>query len=72
MDMGSKNDTQGQKRNKDATNFQSPNISLDWQLSGSNLTNASMGMIPNSNPLVDSVFPTLGSASQFVTLRFLW
>lgn len=59
MDMGSKNDTQGQKRNKDATNFQSPNISLDWQLSGSNLTNASMGMIPNSNPLVDSVFPTI-------------
>lgn len=59
MDMGSKNDTQGQKRNKDAANFQSPNMSLDWQLSGSNLTNASMGMIPNSNPLVDSVFPTI-------------
>lgn len=56
--MGSKNDTERQKRNKDPTNFQSPNMSLDWQFGGSNLTNASMGMIHNSNHLVDSTFPT--------------
>ncbi|MCD7455957.1 hypothetical protein HAX54_030244 [Datura stramonium] len=59
MDMGSKNDTERQKKNEDATNFQPPNMSLDWQTSGSNLTNASMGMIPNTNALVDSIFPTI-------------
>ncbi|XP_059278265.1 transcription factor bHLH49-like [Lycium ferocissimum] len=59
MDTGSKNDTERQKRNDDATNFQSRNMSLDWQLSGSNLTNASMGMIASSNRLVDSFFPTI-------------
>lgn len=59
MDMGSKIDTERQKRNEDATNFQSPKMSFDWQLSGSNLTNSSMGMIPNTNSLVDSIFPTI-------------
>lgn len=57
--MGSKNDTEQQKRNKDAVNFQSPNMSMNWQLSGNNLTNLSMVMIPNSNPLVDSNFPPI-------------
>ncbi|KAJ8529161.1 hypothetical protein K7X08_035996 [Anisodus acutangulus] len=59
MDIGSKNDTERQMRNEDAVNFQSPSMSLEWQLSGSNLTNSSMGMIPNRNPLVDSTFPTI-------------
>ncbi|KAK4373269.1 hypothetical protein RND71_008653 [Anisodus tanguticus] len=53
MDMVSKDDTELEK-SEDALNFQSPNMSSDWQLSGSNLTNASMEMVPNSNPMVDS------------------
>ncbi|KAF3638314.1 Transcription factor bHLH74 [Capsicum annuum] len=59
MDMSSKNDTERQKRNEDATSFETPNMSLDWQLSGSNFTNASMEMIPYSNSFVDSIFPTI-------------
>nr|XP_033508633.1 transcription factor bHLH49-like isoform X1 [Nicotiana tomentosiformis] len=54
MDMVSKDDAESEKRCEDALNFQSPNMSSDWQLSGTNLTNASIGMVSNSNPTVDS------------------
>ncbi|XP_016462240.2 transcription factor bHLH49 isoform X1 [Nicotiana tabacum] len=54
MDMVSKDDAESEKRCEDALSFQSPNMSSDWQLSGSNLTNASVGMVSNSNPMVDS------------------
>ncbi|XP_018633575.1 transcription factor bHLH49-like isoform X2 [Nicotiana tomentosiformis] len=59
MDMDSKNDTEQLKRKEDAANYHSPNMSLEWQLSGSNLTNASIGMIPKSDPMVDSYYPTI-------------
>ncbi|KAJ8548063.1 hypothetical protein K7X08_021299 [Anisodus acutangulus] len=61
MDIATKNDSEPEKRNEEVSmNYQSPNISSEWQLSGSNLTNASMGiMIPTStNQMVDSFFPT--------------
>lgn len=46
MDMVSKDDAELEKRSEDSMmNFQSPNMSSDWQLSGSNLTNASSRMI---------------------------
>ncbi|OIT30706.1 PREDICTED: transcription factor bHLH49-like [Nicotiana attenuata] len=59
MDMSSKNDTEQLKGNEDAANFQLPNVSLEWQLSGTNLTNASIGMVPKSDTTVDSFYPTI-------------
>ncbi|KAK4371087.1 hypothetical protein RND71_010562 [Anisodus tanguticus] len=53
MDMDGKNDTEPEK-NEDASTFQSPNMSSNWRLSGINLTNALMGMVPSSNGIMDS------------------
>lgn len=60
MDIETKNDSDPEKRNDQevSMNYQSPNISSEWQLSGSNLTNASMGMVPSTNQMVDSFCPT--------------
>ncbi|MCD9645370.1 hypothetical protein HAX54_034226 [Datura stramonium] len=59
MDIATKNDSEPEKRNEEVSmNYQSPNISSEWQISGSNLTNASMGMIPSTNQMVDSFCPT--------------
>ncbi|XP_059308681.1 transcription factor bHLH49 isoform X4 [Lycium ferocissimum] len=55
MDIVSKDDVEPEKRSQDSMNFQLPNMSSDWQLSGSNLTNASMGMVPSSNRIMDSL-----------------
>ncbi|MCD9561456.1 hypothetical protein HAX54_020578 [Datura stramonium] len=54
MDIVRKDDAEPEKRSEESMNFQSPNMSSDWQLSGSNLTNASMGMVPTSNRMMDS------------------
>ncbi|CAN4121984.1 unnamed protein product [Withania somnifera] len=57
MDIETKNDREPEKRNDQevSINYQSPNISSEWQLSGSNLTNASIGMVvPSTNQMVDS------------------
>ncbi|XP_060214999.1 transcription factor bHLH49-like [Lycium barbarum] len=61
MDIASKNESEQEKRNEEVSmNYQSPNISSEWQLSGSNLTNASMGIMnPSStNQMVDSFCTT--------------
>ncbi|XP_016462422.1 transcription factor bHLH49-like [Nicotiana tabacum] len=59
MDIASKNDSEPEKRNnEEVVNYQSPNISSEWQLSGSNLTNVSMGMIQSNNQMVDTFCPT--------------
>lgn len=63
MDMGGKDDTETAKRNEEALNFHSDNMSADWQLNGANLASVSMGMIPNSNPMTDSFCPAIWDRS---------
>ncbi|CAN4124675.1 unnamed protein product [Withania somnifera] len=61
MDIETKNDSEPGKMNDQevSMNYQSPNVSSEWQLSGSNLTNASIGMVvPSTNQMVDSICPT--------------
>ncbi|KAF3651723.1 Transcription factor bHLH63 [Capsicum annuum] len=53
MDVETKNDSEPENRNDQevSMNYQSPNMSSEWQLSGSNLTNASsMGMVDSFCP----------------------
>ncbi|XP_019149816.1 PREDICTED: transcription factor bHLH49-like isoform X2 [Ipomoea nil] len=54
MDKGGKDEAMAAKRGDDAMSFQSANVSSDWQINGSDLANTPIGMIPNSNPMVDA------------------
>lgn len=63
MDMGGKDEAMAARRNDDAMSFQSANVSSDWQINGSSLANTSMGMIPNSNPMIDAFCPNVWDQS---------
>ncbi|XP_017223523.1 transcription factor bHLH49-like isoform X1 [Daucus carota subsp. sativus] len=52
MDRGSPDKTEAEKGDEDSRNCSAPNMSSDWQFSGTNLKNASMGLIRGSSPLV--------------------
>ncbi|KAI5678791.1 hypothetical protein M9H77_09741 [Catharanthus roseus] len=52
MDMADKDNLEPEKRrNEDLLNYHSSNMPQDWQLSTSNLANASMGVISSGNPM---------------------
>ncbi|KAI8022946.1 Transcription factor bHLH49 [Camellia lanceoleosa] len=51
MDMGGTDNFQQEKRKEDLRNYHSTNLSSDWPIGGSNLTNSSMGSIPTTNPM---------------------
>lgn len=54
MDMGGKDEYQSERRGDDGVNFNSSNMSCTWQLDTANLAYASMGMLSNCNPGIDS------------------
>lgn len=61
MDMSEKDEFELENRNEDPMNY-SP--SMTYGFDGSNLTNASMGLVPTGNSMADSKGDLIGSSSQ--------
>nr|GME00637.1 transcription factor bHLH49 isoform X1 [Ipomoea batatas] len=70
MDKGGKDEAMGAKRGDDAMSFQSANVSSEWQMNGSNLANTPIGMIPNSNPMVDAFCLNVWDHASSASLGF--
>ncbi|KAL1807839.1 hypothetical protein ACET3Z_024829 [Daucus carota] len=49
MDRGSPDKNKAEERNEDSRKYNAAEVPTDWRLSGANLTNASMGLIPAEN-----------------------
>ncbi|KAL3501565.1 hypothetical protein ACH5RR_036014 [Cinchona calisaya] len=49
--MAEKDNLEEEKRNENLLNYHSTNMPSDWQLSGNNLSNASVGLISSGNPM---------------------
>ncbi|GAA0185964.1 hypothetical protein LIER_33252 [Lithospermum erythrorhizon] len=49
MDTESKENPEPETKNEEPLNYHSPNMSSEWQINGTNLSNSSMGLIPHSS-----------------------
>ncbi|KAL8121000.1 transcription factor bHLH49 isoform X2 [Apium graveolens] len=52
MDRGSPDKNEAERGDEDSRNYNAHDMPSDWRLSGANLTNSSLGLIPAENPMV--------------------
>ncbi|KAJ8426790.1 hypothetical protein Cgig2_007845 [Carnegiea gigantea] len=65
MDMNDK--SEAEKKNEETLSYHPPRLSTDWQYSGANVANSSMGLVANRNPMTvcgDVLGPSSSSGSM--------